>query len=185
MMGRHPPKVATWLLQRLGAGRHSESLAGDLIEQYAEGRGRLWYWQQVALAILLARARAFRARPWTAAMRVLLRLLTEVAVVLGVVSIIDQSRQAHDWKDMLSPAFMGTMAFLIAVALVGLLLSLATLRSKRPSAPINHLIVLFAVAALGAGTLSWASATRQCRAETCLCRKIEQRSITAEGHQDY
>jgi hypothetical protein len=184
MMGRHPPKVATWLLQRLGAGRHSESLAGDLIEQYAQGRSRLWYWQQVALAILLARAHAFRARPCIAAMRVFFRLLAEVAVVLGIVSIIDQSRRAHDLKeDMLSPTFIGTMAFLIAIALVGLLLPLTTLRSKRPPAPINRLIVLFAMAALGAGTLSWASATRrQCSAETCLCQKTEQRSSTEAGH---
>jgi hypothetical protein len=179
----HPPKAATWLLQRLGAGWHSESLAGDLIEQYAQGRSRLWYWQQVVLAIVLARARAMRGRPRIAAVKVFLRLLTEVAIVLGVVSTIDQSRRTHDLQNMLSPAFMATMAFLIAIALVGPLLSLTILRSKRPHAPVKHLIVLFAVAALGVGTLTWASTTRrQCGAETCLCQKPEQRSITEVGH---
>jgi hypothetical protein len=182
MMHRHPPRVATWLLQRLGAGRHSESLEGDLIEQYAQGRSRLWYWRQVAMAIVLARARAFRARPWIAATRVFFRLLTELAVVLGVVSVIDQSRRMHELRDMLSPAFVATMALLISIALVGPLLSLTILRSKRPHAPIKHLIVLFAVAALGAGTLTWASTTRrQCGPDACMCQKPEQRPIAEAG----
>jgi hypothetical protein len=183
MMGRCPPKVATWLLQRLGAGRHSESLEGDLIEEYAKGRGRLWYARQVAMAILLARARAFRARPWIAATRVLSRLLIEVAVILGVVSIIDQSRRTHDLRDMWSPAFISTIAVLTAVAAVGLLLSLKARRSSRPHTPINYLLAFFAVITLGAGTLTWANTTRrQCSAETCLCQKPEQRSITEVGH---
>jgi hypothetical protein len=183
MMRRHPPRVATWLLQRLAAGWHSESLEGDLIEQYAQGRSCLWYWRQVAMAIVLARSRAFRARTWIATIRVFLHLLTELAVVLGAVSIIDQSRRAHDWQDMLSPAFIATMTVLITIALAGLWLTVKLLKWKQSHGPINLLIVLFAVAALGVGTLTWASTTRrQCSAETCLCQKPEQRSITAVGH---
>ena len=109
MMRGHPPRGATWLLQRLAAGWHSESLEGDLIEQYAQGRSRLWYWRQVAMAIVLARSHAFRARKWIATIRVFLHLLTELVIVLGAVSIIDQSRRAHDWQDMLSPAFIATI----------------------------------------------------------------------------
>src|SRR5450432_3743129 len=123
MIGRNPPAIATWLLQRLGAGWHSESLAGDLIEHYAQGRSRFWYWRQVAMAIVLARARACGARAWLAAMRVFFRLLAEVAVVLGVVSVIDQSRRTHELQGMLSPIFLETLAFLIAIASVALLLS--------------------------------------------------------------
>jgi hypothetical protein len=183
MIHPNPPKLATWLLQRLGAGRHSESLAGDLIEQYAEGRGRLWYWRQVAVALVLARARVFRARSWTAAMRVFCRLVTEVAVVLAIVSVIDQIRRAHDLRATLSPTFVETMTCLIAIALAGLLLSRKPLQPKPPHAPIKHLIALFAVAALGAGTLTWASTARQqCGTGTCLCQKVEQRSVTETGH---
>jgi hypothetical protein len=183
MTGGNPPKLATWLLQLLAAGRHSESLAGDLMEQFAQGRSRLWYWRQVVMAIVLARVRAFRARPWIAAMRVSFRLLTEVSLVLGVVSAIDQSRHTHDLQAMLSPPFMATMALLLAIALVGPLLSLTILRSKRPHAPIKHLLVLFAVAALGAGTLTWASTTRrQCSPDACICQNPEQRPI-AEARQ--
>jgi hypothetical protein len=183
MIRRNPPKLATWLLQRLGAGRHSESLAGDLIEEYAQGQSRLWYWRQVALAIALARASAFRARPWIAVLRVFCRLAAELAIVLGVVSIIDQSRLPRDLQDMWSPAFIATIAVLIAIALAGILLSLKALQSKPPHLPINYLVVFFTVAALGAGTLTWASTTRrQCSAETCLCQKPEQRSVTDPGH---
>jgi hypothetical protein len=176
-----PPRVATWLLQRLAAGWHSESLEGDLIEQYAQGRSRLWYWRQVAMAIVLARSHAFRARTWFAAIRVFLHLLTELMVVLGAVSIIDQSRSAHDWKDMLSPAFIATMTILITIALAGRWLTVKLLKRKRSYGPINLLIVFFAVAALGVGTISWASATRrQCSADACHCQNIDRQSITAE-----
>jgi hypothetical protein len=181
MMRRHPPRIATWLLQRLGAGRHGESLEGDLIEQYAQGRSRLWYWRQVAMAIVLARLHAFRARTWIAPIRVFLHLLTELAVVLGAVSIIDQYRRAHDWQDMLSPAFIATMTILITISVAGLWLTVKLLKWKRSYGPINLLLVFFAVAALGVGTLSWASATRrQCSADTCHCQSIERQSITAE-----
>jgi len=182
MIHPNPPKLATWLLQHLGTGRHRESLAGDLIEQYVQGRSRLWYWRQVAVAIVLARASAFRALPWTALLRVFCRLAAEMAIVLGLVSIIDQSRRAHDFQDLWSPAFVATMAVLTTVALLGLLLSLKALRSKGPQMPINYLAVFFAVAALGAGTLTWAGTTRrQCSAETCLCQQPEQRSVTEAG----
>src|SRR5450631_1210397 len=63
-------------------------------------------------------------------LRALCRLAAELAIILGVVSIIDQSRRTHDLQDMWSSAFIAPMAVLIAVALVSLLLSLKALRSK-------------------------------------------------------
>jgi hypothetical protein len=183
MMRGHPPRAATWLLQRFAAGRHSESLEGDLIEQYAQGRSHLWYWRQVAMAILLAQSGAFRAGIWIATLRVFLHLFTELAVVLAAVSLITQSRRAHEWQDMLSPAFIGTMAVLITIASVGLWLTVKLLKWKRSHGPINLLIVFFAVVALGVGTLSWASATRrQCSAETCHCQSMnDNRPLQIHG----
>jgi hypothetical protein len=181
MMRGHPPQVATWLLRRLAVGWHSESLEGDLIEQYAQGRSRLWYWRQVAMAIVFAQSHAFRTRIWIATIRVFLHLFTELAVVLGAVSIIDQSRHADDWQDMLSPAFIATMTVLITIGLAGLWLTVKLLKWRQSYGPIKPLIVFFAVTALGVGTFSWASATRrQCSADTCHCQSIERQSITAE-----
>jgi hypothetical protein len=51
--GQQPPSVATWLAQRLVSGPRCESLLGDLIEQYRQGRSWSWYWRQVLAAILV------------------------------------------------------------------------------------------------------------------------------------
>jgi hypothetical protein len=53
MTAQHPPRVATWLAQRLLPGSRRESLLGDLIEQYRQGRSGIWYWRQVLAAILI------------------------------------------------------------------------------------------------------------------------------------
>jgi hypothetical protein len=52
MNASHPPRLATWLLKRLGSGPKRESLIGDLIEQYQRRRSGVWYWRQVLRAIL-------------------------------------------------------------------------------------------------------------------------------------
>jgi hypothetical protein len=53
MSDQQPPRVATWLAQRLVTGLRRESLVGDLIEQYRQGRSRLWYGRQVFAAIVV------------------------------------------------------------------------------------------------------------------------------------
>ena len=48
-----PPSVATWLLQHLGwLGYDNDPLAGDLLEEFREGRTAQWYWRQVMAAIV-------------------------------------------------------------------------------------------------------------------------------------
>jgi hypothetical protein len=56
MRDQQPPWVATWLAQRLVSGPRRESLLGDLIEQYRQGRSGIWYWRQVIAAILVGSA---------------------------------------------------------------------------------------------------------------------------------
>jgi hypothetical protein len=41
------------LAQRLVSGPRRESLLGDLVEQYRQGRSGIWYWRQVLAAILI------------------------------------------------------------------------------------------------------------------------------------
>ena len=48
------PKIATWLLKRLNSTPDNEALIGDLVEQYLQGRSRLWYWKQTFLAIAVS-----------------------------------------------------------------------------------------------------------------------------------
>ena len=56
MTDRQLPRVATWLAHRLVPGPRRESLLGDLIEQYREGRSGRWYWRQVLVAIVVGNA---------------------------------------------------------------------------------------------------------------------------------
>jgi hypothetical protein len=69
MNSRPTPRTATWLLERLGGGSRLEPLIGDLIEQFEQGRSRLWYWRQAVgtLAIELAQTLRLHAFSFIAA----------------------------------------------------------------------------------------------------------------------
>jgi len=48
---RQPPTLAVWLLTRLGLTKRNEPLAGDLLEEFCNGRTAGWYWRQTFMAI--------------------------------------------------------------------------------------------------------------------------------------
>ena len=51
MRSAEPPRLATRLLQQLASGAKRESLIGDLIEQYRNGRSAAWFWRQALIVI--------------------------------------------------------------------------------------------------------------------------------------
>jgi len=53
-MKRNPPRLVVWLLNRFSFSPGEESATGDLLEQYQQGRGRLWFWFQ-GIGIVLFR----------------------------------------------------------------------------------------------------------------------------------
>jgi hypothetical protein len=55
-----PPRLAAWLLHHHVRGYRTESLAGDLTEEYTRGRGDAWYWGQVLRAVTTSYHRALR-----------------------------------------------------------------------------------------------------------------------------
>jgi hypothetical protein len=171
MSKRIPPTFALWLLRYWGSPYHSESLAGDLIEQYQEGRSRAWCWGQVIAAILIARGSFIRALPWAATGSVLARLLAETAAVLAVVVIVDHARRAPSPLQMMNQTFAETLIALMAVALIGFRVSIRSKRRIQTRAVIGALMLAFGVIALGAGTLTWADTTRRdmCQAAACAC----------------
>jgi hypothetical protein len=59
----HPPAVATWLLERFCA---DVALAGDLVEQYHEGRSVAWYWKQAIAAVGAYSVAQIREHKWLA-----------------------------------------------------------------------------------------------------------------------
>jgi hypothetical protein len=71
MSPRKPPRLATWLLHRLGLARQNPPLTGDLLEEFCSGRSAGWYWRQTVVVILTGLARHARVRR---------RLLTAYAI---------------------------------------------------------------------------------------------------------
>jgi hypothetical protein len=55
MTFRRPPAVASWCLVNLSDP--DEGLLGDLTEEYQRRQSRIWYWRQVAIAIVVTFAR--------------------------------------------------------------------------------------------------------------------------------
>lgn len=51
MTNAHPPRLALALLRR--CLHDNEPLAGDLLERFARGQSRFWFWRQVLLAIVI------------------------------------------------------------------------------------------------------------------------------------
>jgi len=81
------PAVATWFLKLFCSGAEDESLIGDLLEKYQRGRGRLWYWRQVAAIVFLRLGRNVRRLPLAAAampMRHAFTLLLVIAAFWAV-----------------------------------------------------------------------------------------------------
>jgi hypothetical protein len=60
------PAVATWILEHMPLGVCDEALAGDLLEDFRQGRSLPWFWRQVLVAILLGFFKEIRSQ-WTAA----------------------------------------------------------------------------------------------------------------------
>jgi uncharacterized membrane protein YidH (DUF202 family) len=57
-----PPATAIWLLEHAIPGQPNEALAGDLLEEFRNGRTSGWYWSQVLVAVALGWLRESLAR---------------------------------------------------------------------------------------------------------------------------
>lgn len=86
---RIPPRMATWLLKHLGPGYRSEALAGDLFEEYQQGRTHAWYWRQTAAAILVGGTRLLRVKLPRFVLSAVLRALIELGLVLGGIALAE------------------------------------------------------------------------------------------------
>ncbi len=87
MSARIPPELATWLLEHLSSGYQSESLTGDLFEEYQNGRSPHWYWKQVVVAILFAGARLVRSAMPKSAAKVLRRATRRLIAIFLVTAL--------------------------------------------------------------------------------------------------
>ncbi len=173
MTVRTPPALAMWLFRHLGSGYQSESLAGDLFEEYQHGRPPSWYWRQVLVAILVAWVRNLRAGMSRFAVPAVLRLFTEIAILLGGVVVAGQPRQVCSLQALFSPAFIIMLVGVIALAVsVGYYLSLRRSTRSAKQTRIRHLMTAFTLSALSLGTLTWAGTTSKalCVIQQCACQ---------------
>ncbi len=195
MTVRVPPRMATWLLRRLGPTYQRESLIGDLDEEYQLNRTQAWYWGEVLLALCISGVEVARrvgrridtlshgVRLRRLATSIVLRLSIEAVALLGVFTLAGQIRSTCPLGLTADFGWLITVVGGIGLCLsVGLYLSLCrpTLRrtlgsaasrtpSTRDGAPIRRLIRIFAVTALSAGALTWARGTAH-MPQQCLSR---------------
>ena len=73
-----PPRLSTWLLERLAPRHKRESLVGDLREQYHDGRSVWWFRRQVLTTIVAGVAADIRAH----------KLLAVRAFVIGCAAFL-------------------------------------------------------------------------------------------------
>jgi hypothetical protein len=156
MTKRTPPRFATWIIAHIAPDYRRESLIGDLIEQYGEGRTARWYWSEVAAVVGAATTRLLRTAFSLSAIAVLLRLMAESLAVTSVLCFALESRRVNAQANLLPPLILGMLALLCLVtsALCAAPSTSAT-SSGKPGA-VKRLFAAFTVITLSAATLTWA-----------------------------
>jgi hypothetical protein len=80
MKSSEPPALARWLFERVRFSDTDEALAGDLLEEFTQGRSAAWYWRQVLVAIAVGYGKEVHIH-WALAIRA---ALIGLAVSTGV-----------------------------------------------------------------------------------------------------
>ena len=84
---RIPPRLARRLLEHCRSGYQADSLAGDLFEEYQQGRSRLWYWKEISVALLFAGARRARSALPKSAARALRRATKRLIAIFAITAL--------------------------------------------------------------------------------------------------
>lgn len=103
---RHVPAIATWFLKLFCSRAEDESLIGDLLEKYRQGRGRFWYWRQVAGIVFLRLGRHMR-QLWLFAAAAPVRHAFTLLLVIAAISAVLTS---GIWVILAVGVFGGVMA---------------------------------------------------------------------------
>ena len=85
----HPPWVASWLVDLFTPIGQTETIQGDLLEEFSEvasksgvASARRWYWRQSVKSVAHLIGTGFRAAPWTAATGSLRFAASSIAIKL-------------------------------------------------------------------------------------------------------
>jgi hypothetical protein len=132
---RIPPRLASWVLDHVGMRYRRESLAGDLFEEYQQGRSQAWYWQQVIAAVFTAGTRPIRANIRLLLLKVFGYSLADLGIVLLCSQIAESEHRARPQQYLLSPANISVMALLGLIAAVGVGIVIWVKRQAPPGSP--------------------------------------------------
>ena len=125
-----PPRLATWLLQRMTSGPRRESLIGDLVEQHRHRQSAIWYWRQAITAIVVGIGADLRAHPLLAARSVAVgwalyvlcsvpvNWLTRTSSDAIVQWLSDTGRYSY-WSVLLTGQLSGTLFVSLACIAIG------------------------------------------------------------------
>jgi hypothetical protein len=120
------PAIATWLLKLFCSNAADDSLIGDLLEKYRQGRSRFWYWRQVACIVVLRLGRNVRQFSLSAAAMRVRQSFTLLLVIAAFSAVL--------LSDIWVVLLVGLLGGIIAAALISLLNNGAS--NRHPGAPI-------------------------------------------------
>jgi hypothetical protein len=89
----HPPRVAAWLIELFTPHEQSESIPGDLLEEFSDlasksgaAHARRWFWRQTVPTIVHMVRSGFQSAPWSTA-----------GVVLGGLLLVQLGHIFSEW----------------------------------------------------------------------------------------
>ena len=106
MRSHRAPLVATWLIERFCG---EPAIAGDLIEEYTEGRSALWFWKQALIAVIACSATRVWDHKWLA-----IRAIATGYVFSALVIQIGMREIVHPWWDGFAPPALYPFVALLA-----------------------------------------------------------------------
>ena len=157
---RRPPRTASWLIAHMAPKYSRDSLIGDLLEEYVEGRSDLWYWKQAGIAIGLASLEALHGASWLSKARWLLPRAAVTLWLAALVSWIHQNIRPVACADALSPLLLACSGVL-CIAGAMLWSRQRDAHEGRTSRLRRRLLLLSVTVALSTATLTWAGTTTQ------------------------
>ncbi len=112
MRFQHAPAIAAWFLKLFCSSAEDESLIGDLLEQYQQGRGRFWYWRQTIAIVFLRLSRNVRQLSLSSVARSLKRAVLLFLVVAALSAVLLSDIWIISLVGIFGGVFAGALIFL-------------------------------------------------------------------------
>lgn len=161
MRNRKVPVIAAWLLRQFVRGDRSESLLGDLFEEYQAGRAARWYWWETLVALVYSARRGARRFFSRRVAYSVLALIAQPALFVCILALSEPYKRSCSGLPALFGAAAAPMLSFgvieMAIALVIWVSPLGrTVRANPRSGLVRLSVLAFAAVGFGGGALTWA-----------------------------